>query len=169
MAETTTAAGALTNEWVEEFGERYFAAWDSHDPDRLLELMTEDVVYEDSAWPMPMNGHAEVREFLEFVYRAFPDIRFEHEVPLIAADEPRAAFPCVGWATNSGPIEPPGIPATGEKLDWKGIDIIDFRDGMVSRLRILYNPAPGWLQLGLLQGVELDGGETARRTLGETE
>ena len=28
----------------------------------VLELMTEDVVYDDSAWHRPMHGHAEVRE-----------------------------------------------------------------------------------------------------------
>lgn len=151
MAMTTTAADTVTSEWVEEFGERYFAAWNSREPERLLELMTEDIVYDDSSWPTTMRSHADVREFLEFVFRAFPDMRFEHERPLIAMDGARAAFPCHGWATNAGPIDPPGVPATGERLEWDGIDVLEFRDGKVARLRIVYDMAPGLLQLGLLQ------------------
>ena len=67
----------LDREWLDDFIQRWEAAWNSHDPERLLELMTEDVVYDDSAWPRTMRGHADVREFLEFTWRAFPDLRFE--------------------------------------------------------------------------------------------
>jgi hypothetical protein len=36
MAETTTAAETVATEWVEEFVERWFAAWNSHDVERPL-------------------------------------------------------------------------------------------------------------------------------------
>ena len=62
----------LDREWLDDFIQRWEAAWNSHDPERLLELMTGDVVYDDSAWPRTMRGHADVREFLEFTWRAFP-------------------------------------------------------------------------------------------------
>lgn len=165
MTQTTTSAETVTYEWAEEFGERYFGAWNSHDPERLLELMTEDIVYDDAAWPMTMHGHDEVREFLEFVFRAFPDFHFEQETPMIAADGPRVAFPCVGTSTNTGPIDPPGVPATGERIEWEGVDLLEFADGKIARLRIIYNMAPGLLQLGLLKGAEIDDGEAARRAL----
>ena len=58
--------------FLDAFGERFGAAWNSHEPDRLLELMTDDVVYDDSAWPRTMRDHSQVREFLEFLWRAFP-------------------------------------------------------------------------------------------------
>jgi steroid delta-isomerase-like uncharacterized protein len=151
MAEATTAAATVTSEWLEEFGKRYFAAWDSGQPERLLELMTEDIVYDDESWPETMRGHAEVREFLEFVFRAFPDLRFKPERPLIAADGPRAAFPCHGWATNTGPIDPPGAPPTGKAVEWEGVDILEFHDGKVARLRIVYDRTPTLLELGLLR------------------
>jgi hypothetical protein len=52
------------------FAERWEAAWNSHQPDRVLELMTDDIVYDDSAWPRTMRGHGDVREFLEALSRS---------------------------------------------------------------------------------------------------
>jgi steroid delta-isomerase-like uncharacterized protein len=152
MAETTTAAETVTSEWVEEFGERWWAAWNSRQPERMLELMTEDIVYDDAAWPQTMRGHAQVREFLEFLWRAFPDLTFEPECPLIAVDGSSAAFPWRGRGTNTGPIDPPGVPATGKPLAWEGADFQEYRAGKVARLRIVFDMADSLRQLGLLSG-----------------
>ena len=64
MAETTTAADTVTTEWVEEFVDRWISAWNSQQPERVLELMTDDIVYDDSGWPQTMRCHAQVRELL---------------------------------------------------------------------------------------------------------
>jgi len=37
--------------FVQQFSERYLAAWNSHQPEQVLSLMTEDVVHEDAGWP----------------------------------------------------------------------------------------------------------------------
>src|SRR5204863_7757048 len=100
MAETA-AVETVSSEWVEEFLERWAGAWNSHEPERLLGLMTEDIVYDDSAWPETMRGHADVRRFLDSTWRAFPDLTFEAVgSPLIAGDGPRAAFWWRGLGTN---------------------------------------------------------------------
>jgi hypothetical protein len=31
--------------------DRWIAAWNSYQPERVLELMTDDIVYDDSGWP----------------------------------------------------------------------------------------------------------------------
>jgi steroid delta-isomerase-like uncharacterized protein len=150
MAETTTAE-TVTHEWVEEFAERWTDAWASHDPDRLLKLMTEDIVYDDTAWPETMRGHADVRRFLDYTWRAFPDIVFEGVgSPLVAADGPRAAFWWRGTGTNTGPIDPPGVPPTGKRVEFEGADFHEYRDGKVARLRIVFDMADVSRQLGLL-------------------
>ena len=151
MAETTTAAETVTTEWVEEFVERWVAAWNSHQPEWVLELMTDDIVYDDSGWPQTMRGHAQVREFIEFCWRAFPDLTFERVGgPLVASDGPRAAFWWRGHGTNTGPIDPPGIPATGKPVEWEGVDYEEYRDGKVARFRIVFDMAETLRQLGLL-------------------
>jgi len=140
-------------QWVEEFVRRWLAAWNSREPERVLELMTDDVVYDDSAWPQTMRGHADVREFLDFCWRAFPDFSVEAAGGrLLASDGRRAAFWWRSRMTNTGPIDPPGIPATGNLVRYEGADFHDYRDGKVARLRIVFNVADLSRQLGLMPG-----------------
>jgi steroid delta-isomerase-like uncharacterized protein len=130
----------LAQAWVEEFAERWEAAWNSHDPERLLELMTDDIVYDDSAWPRTMRGHDAVREFLESAWRAFPDLRFEiTDRPYLVSQEPKAAFQWKGSATHTGPIDPPGFAPTGKRIEFEGADFHEYRDGRVCRLRIVFD------------------------------
>jgi steroid delta-isomerase-like uncharacterized protein len=141
----------LDREWLDDFIQRWEAAWNSHEPERLLELMTEDIVYDDSAWPRTMRGHADVREFLEFTWRAFPDLRFDmSDGPYIAPGQPKAAFHWTGRGTHSGPIDPPGFAQTGKQVEFEGADFHEYRDGRVCRLRIVFDMMDVTRQLGLL-------------------
>jgi steroid delta-isomerase-like uncharacterized protein len=149
--EQATAAQTIDTAWAEEFVERWAAAWNSHDPERLFDLMTDDIVYDDSAWPETMRGKPAVREFLDYTWRAFPDMEFEGVGgALVASDGPRAAFWWRGTATHSGPIDPPGIPATGRRVEFEGADFHDYRDGKLARLRIVFDMASVMRQLGAL-------------------
>jgi steroid delta-isomerase-like uncharacterized protein len=151
MAETTTAGETHTTEWVEEFVDRWIAGWNSYQPERVLELMTDDIVYDDSGWPQTMRGHAQVRELLDFTWRAFPAFSVERVGgPLVASDGPRAAFWWRCHMTNSGPIDPPGIRATGKRIKHEGVDLQEYREGKVVRLRIVFDMADVLRQLGLL-------------------
>ena len=159
MAETT-AVETVGSEWVEEFAQRWLAAWNSHEPEGLLELMTEDIVYDDSAWPETMRGHADVRRFLDYTWTAFPDMTFESAGPAhLAAGA--AAFWWRGQATNTGPIDPPGLPPTGKHVQFQGADFHEYRDGKVARLRIVFDMADLTRQLGLLP----DRGSAAEKAL----
>src|SRR3954471_9455270 len=101
-------ADRLAPGWIEDFVGRWTAAWNSHDPERLLALMTDDIVYDDSAWPTTMRGHDDVREFLHHTWRGIPDLHFElREVPYVHASEPKAAFWWDGYGTHTGPLDPP--------------------------------------------------------------
>ena len=111
----------LDREWLDDFIQRWEAAWNSHEPERLLELMTGDVVYDDSAWPSPMRGHADVREFLEFTWRAFPDLRFDmSDGPYIAPGQPKAAFYWTGAARTAGRSTRPGSRRPGSRSSSRG-------------------------------------------------
>ena len=151
MTRSPTAAKTVTTDWVDEFVERWLTAFNSHEPDCVLELMTDDIAYDDSARSQTMRGHAEVREFLEFLVGAFPDFAVERVGgPLVASDGARAAFWWRCRMTNSGPIDPPGIPATGKLVEYEGADFHEYRDGKVARLRIVFDMADVSRQLGLL-------------------
>jgi steroid delta-isomerase-like uncharacterized protein len=142
---------ALDPAWVDDFAQRWNDAWSSHDPDRVLELMTEDIVYDDSAWPHLMQGHGDVREFLEHTWRGLPDLRFElREGPFVHRSEPKAAFWWDGYGTHTGPLDPPGLAPTGKKMQFDGADFHEYRDGKVAKLRIVFDMAGAMRQLGVL-------------------
>jgi steroid delta-isomerase-like uncharacterized protein len=151
MPETQVQQAGVDREFVDDFVSRWIEAWNSHEPERVLDLMTEDIVYDDSAWPTTMRGHADVREFLEHTWRAFPDLRFEQLGGLLLdPDAPRAAGHWRGFATNSGPIDPPGLAPTGRTMEVHGVDLHEYRDGKLARLTIVFNNADAFVQLGLM-------------------
>jgi len=144
------ATATVDTTWASEFVERWLAAWNSHVPDQLLDLMTDDIVYDDSASPDTMRGKGDVRRFLEETWRAFPDLEFKAVgAPLVADDGPRSAAWWKGTGTNTGPIDPPGIPPTGKHVEFEGADFHEYRDGKVAKLRIVFDMADLSRQLGL--------------------
>lgn len=152
MAEPgATHAQELDATWVEDFATRWAAAWNSHEHARVLELMTDDIVYEDSAWPTTMRGHGEVRTFLDFAWRAFPDLRFETiDGPYIAPGRPEAAFYWKGTGSHTGPLDPPGFAPTGNRIEFEGADFHEYREGRVCRLRIVFDMMDLGRQIGTL-------------------
>ena len=151
MAQKTATAPSVDKEWVDEFAQRWLEGWNSHDPDHLLGLMTDDIVYDDSAWPKQMRGQADVREFLAHTWTALPDMRFEVvDGPYLMPGEPKAAFYWRGTATHTGPIDPPGLAPTGKSIEFYGLDTHEYRDGKVARLRIVFDMSDVMRQLGVL-------------------
>ena len=153
----TTPAGTTTTEampsidWIRSFTPQWLEAWNSHEIDRLLSLMTEDIEYRDDSWPKTMRGHADVREFLEAIWRATPDMTFELLTgPYVIPGEPRAAFHWRGWGTHKGLLEPPGFAPTGRRWELDGVDLHEYRDGRVCRLRIVFDMMSASRQLGLV-------------------
>jgi steroid delta-isomerase-like uncharacterized protein len=137
--------------WLDQFATGWVDAWNSHDPERVLALMTADVVYDDPAWPATMRGHAEVRPFLGHVFQAFPDLRFEvREGPYLRHGGLKAAFWWTGSGTHTGLLEPPGLEPTGRSIAFDGVDFLEYRDGKVAQLRIVFDMAGVSRQLGVL-------------------
>jgi steroid delta-isomerase-like uncharacterized protein len=170
MAETSVQpAGGVDPDFLAGFAERWEAAWNSHQPDRVLELMTEDVVYDDDAWPRTMRGHADVREFLESAWRAMPDLEFTMvEGPFLHRAEAVATFYWKGTGTFTGPLDPPGFAATGARIEFDGFDLQEYRDGRVCRLRIVTDMLDVSRQLGLMprEGSRMETASAAAQRLG---
>lgn len=170
MAETSAPSNAgIDMDFLAGFIQRWEAAWNSHQADRVLELMTEDIVYDDSAWPSTMRGHGEVREFLASVWRGMPDLAFEMvEGPFLHPGKPVATFYWRGTGTFTGSLEPPGFAPTGARLEIDGFDLQEYRDGRVCRLRIVTDMMEASRQLGLMppQGSPVEKAGAAAQRLG---
>jgi steroid delta-isomerase-like uncharacterized protein len=151
MSTDTTLQPGLDLDWLASFAEDYLAAWNSHEPERLFALMAQDIVYDDTAWPTQMHGPAGIRPFLESTWRALPDLRFELvEGPYVVPGKPKAAFHWRGFATFSGPLEPPGFAPTGRRAEFEGVDFHEYRDGKLARLRIDFDLMDVSRQIGLM-------------------
>jgi hypothetical protein len=97
---------------------RYLRAWNDHDAAPIADLVTDDVVWDDPALPVPARGPGAVQEFMRAAWRSFPDLRFDEP------DEPHrtASGDQVAWAwrmrgTMSGLLVPPGFAPTGRTMD----------------------------------------------------
>jgi steroid delta-isomerase-like uncharacterized protein len=138
-------------DWVRSLVGGWLDAWNSHDPDRVLNLLTEAVEARDDSWPTPMHGHAEVREFVEALWRAVPDMTFELLTgPYVIPDEPRASFHWRGTGTFTGRMDPPGFAPTGRRWEIDGADFHEYRDGRISKLRVVFDLMSVSRQLGVM-------------------
>lgn len=69
---------ASDDAFLHDFAERWLAAWNSHDTEQVLDLLAEDVVWEDlTFWPEVIHGREGVRAYTEQIWRAMPDVSFE--------------------------------------------------------------------------------------------
>lgn len=149
---TETAGQAVPSiDPIGEFAPRWLEAWNSHEADRLLGLMTEDIEYRDDSWHKTMHGHADVRDFLEATWRATPDMTFEVLAgPYVLPGEQKAAFHWRGSGTHSGVLDPPGLAPTGRRWEVDGVDLQEYRDGRVCNLRVVFDMTTVLRQLGLM-------------------
>ena len=154
MAETTLTP----REWhgvdpgvAADFSRRVVDAWNTRRPEPVLELMTDDIDYQDASWPRPMRGHVAVREFLQSTWRALPDLSFElTESVLLDPAAPKLADYWRATGTHSGLWEPPGLAPTARHLDFQGAFLAELRDGKACRIRVEYDVAAIMRQLGVL-------------------
>ena len=66
-----------------------------------------------------------------------------------------------GWATHTGPLDPPGFAPTGRRWELDGADFHEYRDGRVCKLRTAINMLSVSRQLGLMPAA----GSPAERAL----
>ncbi len=122
--------------------EKWIAAWNSHNPDKMLPVFTDDVFYEDVAFGEVSRGPAELRKFAAGEFEAIPDL----ELKLVRA-EIHAGHGTIEW-TFTGTDK--GVYKTGKKFTVRGVSVIDVRDGKISRSLDFYDAATIMRQVGVL-------------------
>jgi hypothetical protein len=153
--------------WLSRAGEldalmaRWEKAWNTHDLDLLERAVTEDIVWEDPAmFGETVHGRSEFRAFSEILFRAMPDVHFEDAGELhLALQGTGLALPWRMTGTFTGELafwgkrygsQPPTWAPTGRRLDIEGVDLYEFRDGLISHWKIIYDLYGFTQQIGLL-------------------
>jgi SnoaL-like polyketide cyclase len=146
---------------VSDFFARWDAGWNTHDLDDLEMMVTEDITWEDPAMHgATVHGRAEFRSFTETFFRAFPDVHLEGTGELYLALEGRGlALPWRMTGTFTGELaiwskdfgsNPVTVVPTGKRFELEGVDLYDFRDGLICDYTIQYDLLGFSQQLGLL-------------------
>ena len=134
---------------LQEFIDRYNAAWNDHDVETIVSLHTEDSVFENHVTGDVNVGPERIARAIEGIFSVFPDLRFETRRAYIRDDlvvqEWTARGTHEGTMTRSG-IE---LPPTGRKVEYKGMDVIPIRGGLVARKDVYSDSVTLLRQLGL--------------------
>jgi steroid delta-isomerase-like uncharacterized protein len=146
---------------LRDFATRWLEAWNSHDLDALETMVTEDITWEDPAqFGETVHGRAEFRAFTADLFRGIPDVRFDLIGPPylpLEGDGLAVRWRMTGtftgdlavWGKRFGP-NPPAYAPTGRRVDIEGVDLYEFRDGLVSKWTIVYDLLGLSQQLGLV-------------------
>jgi steroid delta-isomerase-like uncharacterized protein len=134
---------------LQEFIDRYNAAWNDHDVQTIVSMHTDDSVFENHVTGDVNIGRDQIASAIEGIFSVFPDLRFETRRAYIREDlvvqEWTARGTHEGTMTRSG-IE---VPPTGRKVEYKGMDVIPIRDGLVARKDVYSDSVTLLRQLGL--------------------
>jgi steroid delta-isomerase-like uncharacterized protein len=134
---------------LEEFIDRYNAAWNAHDVDEILELHTDDSVFENHTTGDLNVGKEAIGSAIRGIFAVFPDLEFETRRRYVRDDlvvqEWTARGTHLGKMTRSGvEVEP-----TGKRVEYRGMDVIPIEDGLVGRKDVYSDGVTLLRQLGL--------------------
>ncbi len=122
--------------------EKWIAAWNSHSPEKMLPVFTDDVFYEDVAFGEVSHGSAELRKFAASEFEGVPDL----EVKLLRANI-QGGHGTIEWVFSG---TDKGVFNTGKKFSVRGVSVIDVRDGKISRSIDFYDSGTIMRQVGVL-------------------
>jgi steroid delta-isomerase-like uncharacterized protein len=142
----------LTTEELLVLSTEALGRWNAHDADGLVEHLTDDVVWTFPLQEEPLHGPAAVREDLEDMFTAFPDLRIPEEgfVPFVDAEQQLTMQSWTMTGTMTGPSRSAGLPATGESVRLAGATLCRVRDGAISSWTTIFDALDFMQQIGLL-------------------
>jgi steroid delta-isomerase-like uncharacterized protein len=124
------------------FLQQAFAAWNSHDPDKVVTYYTKDVVYEDVAYGTVSHGRSELRKFASGFFEAVPDLKLE-----VVSSSVRHGHGVAEWVLSGTDR---GLYKTGKKFSVRGASVFEMRDGKCSSNKDFYDLATIMRQVGVL-------------------
>ena len=129
---------------------RYNDAWNDHDLDAIISLHAPDMVFENHTAGESARGD-EVRRHIGEIFETWPDINFETRRLYV-----RDGVVTQEWtatATHTKTMRRGDLEArpTGKRVEWRGVDVIPFADGLVKRKDVYSDSVSILRQVGLLK------------------
>jgi steroid delta-isomerase-like uncharacterized protein len=104
--------------------DRFAAAWNRHDLDALMSMMTDDCVFEASAGPdvngQRSEGRHAVRAAFADVFETFPDAHWANARHVVAGNQAVSEWTFTGTKRD------------GTRVEVNGCDLFTLRDGKIA-------------------------------------
>lgn len=114
--------------------QQLFDAFNRHDLDGVLSLMTEDCVFEGAAGPEAygarFTGHEAVGAAFAGVWKTFPDVQWANDQHFV-----RDGFGVSQWTLT-------GTREDGMRIEADGVDLFTFRDGKIATKKAFRKDRP---------------------------
>jgi predicted ester cyclase len=141
---------AVDETFLQDYARRWLAAWNSHDTERVLEILHPEIEWEDTVfWPHVIHGLPEMRTYVDKIWEVMPDVHFD-DVQVFTAPAAGRAL-CLFRQHGHGP----NGPASEREFSTYGCDIfLEFADGRLKRYLAQYEISEMMRQLGMLPARE---------------
>lgn len=136
-------ADELVRRYVDTFNERDLDAW--------VALFAEDAAVHDPFFPEPAKGREAIKNVVESVLRAFPDMQWRQLRPAIGVGD-RVAVEVAANGVNDGPLAMPDgeVPATGRPVFFETATFwLIGPDGLITEERSYFDATGIAVQLGM--------------------
>jgi steroid delta-isomerase-like uncharacterized protein len=128
---------------------RYNEAWNAHDLDAIMEMHAEDMVFENHTAGEAAQGE-DARAHIGSIFETWPDIHFEtrrlYVRDGVVTQEWTASATHVNTMRRGDLVAEP----TGKRIEWRGVDVIPFEDGLVKRKDVYSDSVSILRQVGLV-------------------
>jgi steroid delta-isomerase-like uncharacterized protein len=134
---------------LEEAIARYNEAWNAHDLDAIMAMHAPEMVFENHTAGESATGPA-VREHIASIFATWPDIAFETQRLYVRDDLVVQEWTATATHTRTMRRGDLVVEPTGQVVEWQGVDVIPFEDGMVRRKDVYSDSVSILRQIGLL-------------------
>jgi steroid delta-isomerase-like uncharacterized protein len=143
MTESSPAA-------LDETIARYNDAWNAHDLDAIMAMHSPDMVFENHTAGESAQGDA-VRDHIGSIFETWPDIHFEARRTYV--HDGLVVQEWTATATHANTMRRGELEAepTGKRVEWRGVDVIPFEDGLVKRKDVYSDSVSILRQVGLFE------------------
>jgi steroid delta-isomerase-like uncharacterized protein len=129
--------------------ERYNDAWNAHDLDTIMSLHAPDMIFENHTAGESAQGE-DVRAHIARIFDSWPDIHFTTR--RLYVRDGLVAQEWTASATHVNTMRRGDLEATptGKRIEWRGMDLIPFEDGLIKRKDVYSDSVSILRQVGLL-------------------
>jgi len=129
--------------------QRYNEAWNAHDLDAIMSMHARDMTFENHTAGEVVHGEG-VRQHIASIFETWPDIQFATR--RLYVRDGVVAQEWTATATHRSTMRRGDLVAepTGKRIEWRGVDVIPFENGLVKRKDVYSDSVSILRQIGLL-------------------